>query len=198
MLRSQYVSLLVRNPSLDSLTIIMNDFSTRPPTRARKKVSRWMFGLMWLGVLVFLTVFFDDYLQKQFNPNEQVQSRANGLVTEVTLQRNRYGHYVTNGIINGHEVTFLLDTGATDVAIPETIAQELQLAYGRKGQAITANGMSDTFDTTLDAVGIGGISLNNIPAAIIPSYQSDAILLGMSFLKHIEFTQRGDTLILRK
>ncbi len=168
------------------------------PKPPHKKTSRWMFGLMWLSVLVLLSVFFNSYLQDQFNPNQQVISNTHGLVTEVTLQRNNRGHYVTTGYINGREVTFLLDTGATDVAIPEAIAKDLQLPFGRESKVNTANGVTTTFDTQLDSVGIGGITLHNIPAVIAPSYQSDAILLGMSFLRHIEFTQRGDTLILRK
>ena len=49
---------------------------------------------------------------------------------QVTLQQNRQGHYVTNGAINGTQVTFLLDTGATQVSIPGHIAETLSLQAG--------------------------------------------------------------------
>jgi aspartyl protease family protein len=162
----------------------------------RKRYSRWMYALMWLGVLLLLVLFFQDQLHEQYNPNQklaQQQDTADGVV----LQRNKQGHYVASGLINGQDVVFLLDTGATDVAIPEHLAKQLGLRYGRAGQVNTANGVSRTFDTMLDSLSLGSITQRQVPAVIVPGFESQAILLGMSFLKHIEFSQRGDTLTLR-
>ena len=92
----------------------------------------------------------------------------------------------------------MLDTGATDVAIPETIASELGLPRGPKAFYRTANGAVEVAMTRLDQVSLGDITLSDIRATINPGYRSDDILLGMSFLKHLEFTQRGDTLTLRQ
>ena len=152
---------------------------------------------MWLGVLLLLVLFFQDQLQEQYNPNQNL-AQQQASAEAVVLQRNRQGHYVASGLINGQEVVFLLDTGATDVAIPEHLAKQLQLRYGRSGQVNTANGVSRTYDTMLDSLSLGGITQRQVPAVIAPGFKSDAILLGMSFLKHIEFSQRGDTLTLRE
>ena len=58
--------------------------------------------------------------------------------------------------------------------------------------------MSVSYAVKLDQVSVGGITLQEVPASIAPGLTTDEVLLGMSFLKHIEFTQRGDQLILRQ
>ena len=153
----------------------------------------------WITFLVLGVFFFSNVLEKQFNPNPAPGTRdGQGGVREVVLKRNRQGHYVTTGKINGQKVIFLLDTGATGVAIPEPIARELGLERGRAYRTQTANGTSTSFATRLGEVSIGDIRLLNVDAGIATGLRMEAILLGMSFLKHIEFTQRGDTLILRQ
>jgi aspartyl protease family protein len=155
--------------------------------------------MAWLAVMALLTLYFGDLLERQINPNREINTAvtAEG-VREVALQRNRQGHYVTSGTINGQDVVFLLDTGATGVAIPDALAQRLGLARGRPLLTRTANGTSRSYQTRLDEVGIGEIRLNNVDAAITPGLEMREILLGMSFLKYIEFTQRGNTLTLRQ
>ncbi|MEM1155817.1 MAG: TIGR02281 family clan AA aspartic protease [Pseudomonadota bacterium] len=155
-----------------------------------------MAWLMFLGLGVF---FFSDVLEKQFNPNQQLETRhsADGSA-EVVLQRNRQGHYVTSGEINGSPVTFMLDTGATGVAIPSAVANRLGLEPGAAFPTQTANGVAVSYAVTLDQVSVGGIALPDVRASITPGLATDQVLLGMSFLKHIEFTQRGDQLILRQ
>jgi len=170
---------------------------SEPHFQQRKRYSRWMYALMWVGVLLLLVLFFQDTLQQQYNPNQNLAQQQSD-TQAVVLQRNKQGHYVASGFINGQEVVFLLDTGATDVAIPEHIAQQLNLGFGRAGQVNTANGVSRTYDTVLETLSLGAITQRQVPAVIVPGYESQAILLGMSFLKHIEFSQRGDTLTLRE
>ena len=153
----------------------------------------WVFGL---GLLVFV---FQDVLDEQYNPNQepQISLRSNGQA-EVTLQQNRQGHYVTNGAINGAEVTFLLDTGATQVSIPAHIAEQLSLKAGSKQRVQTANGSITVYQTKINELRIGNIYLYNVAAHINPSMDSDEILLGMSALKRVEFRQIGKKLILRE
>lgn len=115
------------------------------------------------------------------------------------LERNSQGHYVASGLINGYPVIFLLDTGATDVAIPEALADRLRLQRRRGGVSQTANGPVAVWQTVLDEVGLGSIRLNRIRASILPSMPADSpVLLGMSFLKQLEFTQKDRQLILRQ
>jgi len=165
----------------------------------QKRMGTAMQVLAWLVLLALGVFFFSDYLDKQYNPNQSLQTRyADDGVREVVLQRNKFGHYVTDGQINGRPVTFMLDTGATGVAISEAMASYLGLKRGRAFPVQTANGMSTSYAVTLDQVNVGAIELSDVPAGITPGLQTEEILLGMSFLKHIEFTQRGDTLTLRQ
>ena len=154
--------------------------------------------LAWLSFMALGVLFFGDQLESQYNPNRQVETLQSADVTEVRLQRNRLGHYVTSGTINNRPVTFLLDTGATGVAIPARIAKALDLKQGRPIATRTANGTATSYLTRLNSVSVGGVSVDNVNATIAPGLRGDEILLGMSFLKHIEFTQRGDMLILRQ
>lgn len=158
-----------------------------------------MQALAWLVFFALGAFYFTDLLDKQYNPNQSLQTRyTQGGTREVVLQRNKFGHYVTNGEINGKPVIFILDTGATGVAIPQAVARRLELRRGRAFPTQTANGMSTSYAVTLDQVSVGSIELQDISAGITPGLQTEQVLLGMSFLKHIEFTQRGDTLTLRQ
>lgn len=153
----------------------------------------------WVLLLGLLTYFFDKVIEQQFNPNQALTTRyLDGDVREVSLLRNRHGHYVTSGQINGKEVVFMLDTGATGVAIPAHMASDLGLDQGAPINIHTANGRATGYLSRLERVGIDGIELENVRAVINPNDSSDVVLLGMTFLKEIEFTQRGDELILRQ
>jgi len=153
---------------------------------------------MWIAVMIMVFFLFDDLLENDYNPNQQVNTEITKQQRIVVLKRNRYGHYVTQGKINNHSVTFLLDTGASDISIPDKIAKKLKLKYGQERRYQTANGIIVGNLTQLNQVSIGNIQLRNLCSSINPKMNNDEILLGMSFLKNIEFTQRGDTLILRQ
>lgn len=152
----------------------------------------------WIVFLLLLTLFFNNWLERQHNPNDNVISATNGDgAVEVVLQRNRLGHYLAAGEINGRPVTFLLDTGATDVSIPQSLARHLDLHQGAPRRYQTANGTIVTYATRLDSVRLGDIVRHNVRAHINPGMQQGEVLLGMSFLKHLEMVQRGSQLTLR-
>ena len=92
----------------------------QPGANPDKKMGKWMLVIAWLAGLGLLTMLFDEQLAEQINPNREPISFTNQSGTEVRLKRNRMGHYVSGGEINGAPVTFLLDTGATDVSIPKS------------------------------------------------------------------------------
>lgn len=151
----------------------------------------------WVVVIGLLTLFFNDFLEGERNPNQSVLSRTNDDgSSEVVLQRNRYGHYVATGRINGTDVEFLVDTGASDVSIPGNLAMDLGLARGAPVTYSTANGTVTGYRTVIDRLELGSLELRNVRASINPSYDERDILLGMSVLKQLDFSQRGDTLIL--
>ncbi len=167
--------------------------------QGHRRMGAVMQALAWSALMVLGVMFFTGILEDQYNPNQNLQTlHSQGGAREVVLQRNKFGHYVTSGKINGQPVTFMLDTGATGVAIPQDIATYLGIQRGRAFSTQTANGRSTSYAANLDRVSVGEIELQNVRAAVAPGLQMDEILLGMSFLKHIEFSQKGDTLILRQ
>lgn len=160
-------------------------------------IGRFMIYGSWILTALLLTWLFAGLLDNQRNPNSSVRSSVGPAgETRVVLERNRFGHYVTSGRINGAEVEFLLDTGATVVSVPHSVAGRLGLVPGRETVVQTANGRIINYATTLDSVEIGGIKLVGVAASINPHSSAREVLLGMTFLKHLEITQRGNMLTL--
>lgn len=163
----------------------------------QNKIGKWMLIMAWVAGLGLLTLMFDDQLASQFNPNAKPESVKSGEIIEVKLKQNRYGHYVTGGSINGQAVIFFLDTGATHVSIPFHLAEQLNLHAGRKYSVNTANGRIEVAQTSIAQLTIGDIQLFNVDANLNPAVRDNEILLGMSALKQLEFSQKEDFLVLR-
>ena len=117
---------------------------------------------------------------------------------EVRLASARGGHYRLNGQINGQAVTFLIDTGATAVAIPRELGNRLGLEPGAPVELSTANGIAEGRRTRLASLQLGDIRLQDVAAILAPNMPDNEVLLGMSALKQLEFTQRDGTLVLRQ
>jgi aspartyl protease family protein len=111
------------------------------------------------------------------------------------LQRGRDGHYHADGEINGNPVNFLVDTGATDIAVSGDVARSLGLEFGPAITLMTAAGPVQGWITRLDHVSVGPLALQNVRATISEGLGEKA-LLGMGFLKHFSMVQEGDTLAL--
>ena len=154
-----------------------------------------MLAFAWLLIIGGLYWWFSGWDARQNNPNTaQVLNAQQG---ELTLVRNRAGHYVAEGAINGRRVTFLLDTGATAVALPVALARELGVRRGAAVTVQTANGAAAGYETRLDSVRLGPIEMREVAAIVAEGMDADTVLLGMSFLKRVEFAQSGDRLLLR-
>ena len=148
-------------------------------------------------VLVLMTILFGDALKRQRNPNQAPESiNTSDGGNSIILHRNPAGHYVFNGTVNGTSAEFILDTGATTVSISASFADRIGLEKGSEIRAITANGITRAYATRIDSLVVGDIEERNVVASIVPSLPGDQILLGMSFLKRLDFSQRDDTLIL--
>ncbi|WP_313057016.1 retropepsin-like aspartic protease family protein [Stutzerimonas nitrititolerans] len=165
---------------------------------AGRRAGRVMLVLAWGAGILLATRFFADWEESRYNPNRQPVSVVQGDQIEVLLEGNVQGHFVADGRINGKPVTFLLDTGATDVAIPAELAEELGLSRGAPVNLLTANGQTTGFRTRLESLSLGEIVLHDVRAIVAPGFGGDQILLGMSALKQLEFTQRAGTLVLRQ
>lgn len=159
------------------------------------RFGRWMILAAWLLLLVLLTLLFANWLQRQENPNRSLIV-SNGPRDEMvlTLLQNRAGHYLAPGEIDGVEVAFLLDTGATRVAVPEHIAERAGLHKGPVSQTQTASGVVDSWLTRIASVRLGPFEMQEVRAVIIPDMPGDEVLLGMSFLKHLKLEQTGKRL----
>lgn len=117
-----------------------------------------------------------------------------------TLSVDPRGHFVVDGQINGGAVRFLVDTGATAVALSSVEADRLGIDYRRGRPALmgTANGAAMAYQLKLDTVRVGDIVLNNVDAAVLEAGQMPYVLLGMSFLNRMEMKRDGQTMVLIK
>lgn len=120
--------------------------------------------------------------------------------TEVNLLRGAHGHYFGRGAINGYPVDFMVDTGASSIAMNSQQAKRLGLKLDKKnrGTASTAGGIVQTHRVILNKVSVGGITHYNIPAAVVDGAYPEEILLGNSFLGKVQMTERNGVMVLRE
>jgi aspartyl protease family protein len=117
----------------------------------------------------------------------------------VNLTADASGHFFTVGTINGVPVRFLVDTGATVVAMGAKDAARANVDYlkGQPGTAMTANGPTRMWRVTLNSVRVGEIMLNQVDAAV-HEHDLPIVLLGMSFLNRMEMRRDGQVMSLKK
>jgi aspartyl protease family protein len=115
----------------------------------------------------------------------------------VTLAADSRGHFVTEGNINGVPVRFLVDTGATLVALPAADAERLGIDYrkGERGSVQTAAGAVPAYLVKLERVKVGAIELGNVDGLVVEQGLGVA-LLGMSFLNRVEMRRDGQSMTL--
>jgi aspartyl protease family protein len=160
-------------------------------------IARNMAIIASILLIGLMTLLFSDLLDKQNNPNQNVSLSVDSDGNRaIRLTRNAFGHYVASGAINGTEALLLLDTGATEVSVPEALARRAGLKRGAQVPVSTAAGVSYVHRTQIKELRLGPLIQRDVPATINPHMAGDEVLLGMSFLRHLTFTQQGDTLIL--
>ena len=117
----------------------------------------------------------------------------------ITLTADPRGHFLTSGTLNGRPVRFLLDTGATYVALSRAEATRLGVDYTKGAPTLssTANGVVRGWRVALASVRIADVMIRDVPAVVIDGEMPD-VLLGMSFLGHFDLRQEGNTLVLRR
>lgn len=119
--------------------------------------------------------------------------------TQIVLAAGSGGHFVTQGSINGRAVRFVVDTGATNVAMSEAEARRIGVDFsrGQRGMVRTANGDVVAHRVSLREVRIGDVTVYNVDATVVPS-PMDIILLGNSFLSRFQMKREADVLVLDK
>ena len=165
----------------------MDNQVSNPDSRLGRRML-WIAALGMLGGLYLLFSAFD-------NSGGTVTSIGSDGNVMVVLEQDRNGHYEAEGSINGQQVSFLVDTGATDVAMPESTARALGLKFGPRVKVMTAAGPATAWVTRLDEVTVGGLRRTNVRASITAG-EFDGILLGMSFLKHYSLQQSDGRLMI--
>ena len=111
------------------------------------------------------------------------------------------GMYSTTGFINGHPVRFLVDTGASSIAMNVHQARSLGINFryiGKRGSASTANGVVPIYQIVLDKVKVGEIELTNVAAGVLEGDSPRQVLLGNSFLNRVEMQRQGQVMLLKK
>jgi aspartyl protease family protein len=114
------------------------------------------------------------------------------------LAADSRGHFLADATVNGLPVRFVVDTGATLIALPQKEAERLGINFraGQASQTRTANGVAQVYLVKLDAVKIGGIELHNVDATVHQGGGLDQALLGMSFLNRVLMQRDGATMTL--
>jgi aspartyl protease family protein len=128
-------------------------------------------------------------------------SKSSSKKPEARVWANERGMFATIGTINGFPVSFLVDTGATSVAISSNEARRLGINYKSSGQKVgvqTASGYGVAYQIKLTSVSLGRITLYNVDAVVLEGSSPVTPLLGMSFLGNLEIENRGNMMLMRK
>ena len=118
-----------------------------------------------------------------------------------TIAPDDQGMYFTNGSINGFQINFLVDTGATFISMNRNVARRIGLNYkldGRKSQSQTANGISNIYILKLKKVKIGDIEFRDVEGSVHDGDFPSVVLLGNSFLSRLNMEREGRVLKLVK
>jgi len=160
-------------------------------------------GQTWSGITIIAVekdraiVLIDG--KKRVLAQGQHYRQAAGLPDRqsVTLAADSRGHFISEGSINGIPIRFIVDTGASSIALPAYDALRMGIDYrkGRRGMSQTANGPVPTYIVKLETVRLGSIELSGVDAIVIEQGLNIA-LLGMSFLGRVEMKQEGSTMTL--
>lgn len=118
---------------------------------------------------------------------ESVSSWGSASGAPLVMRQSNNGHYFVDGSINDQNLNFVIDTGATVVAIPQSIANAAGLACQRQTMAQTANGLTRTCTTVIKKLKFGTFTLTNVEASIAPNLGQP--LLGMNVLRQFRVEQ---------
>jgi aspartyl protease family protein len=116
----------------------------------------------------------------------------------VVLTADGQGHFIASGTVNGLPVRFMVDTGASLVTLPGSVARRagVNLSGATPVVVNTANGQARAQRVVLNSVKIGQISINLVEALVLDDAALAQPLLGMSFLNRTNMLREGDTLVL--
>ena len=126
-------------------------------------------------------------------------SGASGRGSRIVLTESSGGHFMTAGQVNGRAVQFMVDTGATSIAMSTLDAERAGISY-KTGQAVqlsTANGTAQGFRIKLNSVRVGDVEVYDVDAVVIPQ-PMPFLLLGNSFLTRFQMKRDNNLMTLDK
>lgn len=159
---------------------------------SHQRSGRIMFILAWVMVFGLLFVFF--HFQQQASMTRAEEMKHGKLI----LTADRQGHYRVKGRINRTSTDFMVDTGATMVAIPKDLANKLNLAGRYPVTMKTAAGEVTGYLTRIEQLSFGDFQFNNVKAVIMEQSNDNLVLLGMNVLSEFKISQDNKKLILER
>ncbi|MFT6536313.1 MAG: aspartyl protease family protein [Loktanella salsilacus] len=160
--------------------------------KVAQQASIW--GLIFVGVIAAAGLWGD--IRGSVAPQQSITAGG-----AITLPRQSDGHFYARLDVNGQPITFMVDTGATQVVLTQDDAQQAGIdtdALRYLGQASTANGVVRTAQVTLGQVTLSDVTLADVPA-VVNEGQMDGSLLGMTYLRNFSNIQiKDDALILTR
>jgi aspartyl protease family protein len=128
------------------------------------------------------------------------ESTGGGTGEIITLRADGSGHFLASGAVNGAPMRFIVDTGATFLAIDRANAKRIGIDYrrGTPVQSMTVNGVVRGWRVTLDSVRVGDTTERHVVADVVDNDLLPEGLLGMSYLNRFDMQRQGQTLVLRR
>lgn len=155
--------------------------------KALQQAAVW--GLIFIGVIAAIGLW--DDIRSTVAPMQAVSRDG----ARIAIPRARDGHYYLDAQVNGAPVSFVVDTGASDIVLSRSDAIRVGLhpdGLNFTGQARTANGVVHTAPVRLDSFEVGGVTDRGL-RAVVNEGELNVSLLGMRYLQRFSSMQISDS-----
>lgn len=163
-----------------------------------QQTARWgalTIAAVWLAVAGVLYLVF-EHIEKKRQASLMPYALSSG---DLVIPRQRDGHFVVPGEVNGQPVSFLVDTGASHVSVSQDLATQAGLPAGQNITLQTANGQRPGQLVRGVPVRAGHLVLNDASVTVgLSGLRPEQALLGQTFLKHFDVEIRRDEMVMRQ
>jgi aspartyl protease family protein len=153
-----------------------------------------IWGLIFVGLIAAYGLWGD--IERGLRPRQAVLENG-----RIEVPRRADGHFYVTAQVNGRPVTFVIDTGATDIVLTRADAARVGIdmkSLAFVGSASTANGRVRTAPARVDSLSLGGVVDKGVRVYVNGGTMSDS-LLGMAYLRRFSKIEiAGDTLVLNR